>query len=285
MTPMSHTTLISGFSGSSVGAAGLKLVELTPRLESLMGSKRARRAQPTARCESERQRRVGTPRPTGRESTVSPHVFGNGYKNKPGSLFGLSESLVGAAGPADRMLRERPAGPAGPTHSGAFSLVEVVIALGIVSFALLAIFALFGSSLRSASETISQQEVLGITRSLGEYLGSTNTNNGIVGYAAVSNWVGSSDPGIFAFVSNNGAVTIGLSNAIATTADTITNRAGRLYRIVPTLSTNVPGITSASDLATNAFIPLQVKIYEVPTVGASTNNLMPVFTYETSVFR
>lgn len=157
----------------------------------------------------------------------------------------------------------------------AFSLVEVVIALGIVSFALLAIFALFGSSLRSASETISQQEVLGITRALGDCLGSTNSG---FGYDKVLTWVGGSDPGLFAFVTTNGTVTIGLSGSD-------TNRVGRLFRIVPTLSTNVPGIAKVDDLSTNAFIPLSVKIYQVPVAGVSISNVMPVFTYDTSVFR
>ena len=171
---------------------------------------------------------------------------------------------------------------------GGFSLVEVVLALGIVSFALLAIFALFGNTMRSATETVSQNEVLGITRSLGDFLGSTNPSYG-VGYATVSNWVASTScPGIFAYVGANGTVSIGLSNTIGTAADQITNRAGRLFRIFPTLSTNVPGITSAANLSNNAFIPLQVKIYAVPSVTASTNiitNITPVFTYETSVFR
>lgn len=178
------------------------------------------------------------------------------------------------------------------SNHGGFSLIEVVMALGIVAFALLAIFALFSNSLRSASETVSQHEVLGITRSLGDYLRSTNntnsdTNSGRYGYNEVSNWAASpnSVPGLFAYVSNNGTVTIGLSNSIASSASSLTNRAGRLFRLVPTLSSSVPGITNAANLSTNTFIPLQIKIYEVSSVGASTNNLLPVFTYETSVFR
>lgn len=174
-------------------------------------------------------------------------------------------------------MKQDPSNPC--LHGKAFSLVEVVLSLGIVSFALLAIFAMFGSSLRSVSETISQQEVLGITRTLGDFLGSTNASYG-VGYSTVSNWVAAPDsaPGLFAFVTINGTVTMGSSSAD-------TNRGGRLFRIVPTLSSNVPGITGAADLASNAFIPLQVKIYEVPAAATDISRLMPFFTYETSVFR
>ena len=195
---------------------------------------------------------------------------------------------AGSANPADSTgggsLASRRVGTPHSTRSDAFSLVEVVIAVGIVAFSLLAVFAMFGSSLRSASETVSQHEVIGITRSLGEFLGSTNTG---VGYAAVSNWVAvpSSAPPVFAFVSSNGTVTVGLSNSIGSEANTLANRTGRLYRIVPTLSTNVPGITNVGNLASNVIIPLNIKIFEVPAVDASTNNLLPVFTYETSVFR
>lgn len=170
------------------------------------------------------------------------------------------------------------------THRRAFTLVEIVISVGIVSLSLLSIFALFGSSLRSASETVSQQEVLGITRSLGDFLRSTS--NGI-GYQTVLNWVGSStDPGLYAFIASDGTISIGLktSTAISTAASSLTARAGRLFRLVPTLSLDVPGITS-SNLADQAFIPLQVQIYVVPAIDSSIAGLAPVFTYETSVFR
>jgi Tfp pilus assembly protein PilV len=166
-----------------------------------------------------------------------------------------------------------------------FSLIEVVLSLGIVSFALLAIFALFGSSLRSASETVSQNEVLGITRSLSDFLGSSSA-----GYGTVSNWVSSStdpDPNLFAFIMTNGVVSNGFSTNtnFSSAANSLASRTGRLFKIVPTLSQNVPSITNAEDLSNHAFIPLQVKIYAVPTLTTPITNLVPVFIYETSVFR
>ncbi len=184
-----------------------------------------------------------------------------------------------------KALLKRPTHPL--PHNGAFSLVEVVIAVGIVAFSLLAVFAMFGSSLRSVSETVTQHEAPIITRSLGEFLSSTNPAYG-VGYTIVSNWVANnSDPQLFALVLSNGTVTngFGTNDNFKNLANSLTNRSGRLYRIVPTLSTNVPGITNAANLASNIIIPLSVKIYEVPTLEASTNKLLPVLIYETSVTR
>ncbi len=159
--------------------------------------------------------------------------------------------------------------------------------MGVVAFALLAIFGMFGMSLKSTSETVSQQEVLGLSRSLGDFLRSTNPAYG-AGFGNVSNWVTTgTDPGLFVFVTKEGAVTNGLSNnsAFVSAASSLTARSGRLFRLVPTLSSNVPGIANIGDVATNAFIPLQVKIYAVPAVETVVSNLQPVFTYETAVFR
>ncbi len=163
--------------------------------------------------------------------------------------------------------------------------MEVVLALGVVAFALMAIFGMFGMSLRSTSETTSQQEVLGLSRSVGDFLRSTNTAYG-AGFDNVSKWISDgTDPGLFVFVTADGSVTNGLSNNIAQAASSLTNRSGRLFRMVPTLSSNVPGINAIADIATNAFIPLQIKVYAVPTVETAVSNRQPVFTYETAVFR
>ena len=165
-----------------------------------------------------------------------------------------------------------------PSHAAAFSLIEVVLAVGIVSFALVAIFGMFSVSLRSSSETISQHEVTGMTRSFNDFLRSTNPASG---FSNVSAWL-ASDPGIFCCATTNGAYTNGLSNAIT---DSLGTRSGKLYRMVVSLSSNAPGISSIADAATNAMIPIQVKVYAVPTVGTPLANLQPVFTYDTAIFR
>lgn len=161
--------------------------------------------------------------------------------------------------------------------SAAFSLIEVVLAVGIVSFALLAIFGMFGVSLKTSTDTISQHEVLGMTRSLNDFLRSTNPASG---FSNASNWIGS-DPGIYCFVTTNGRFT----NAVGI-QDSDASRSGRLFRAVLSLSPNAPGISSLSDVATNAIIPLQVRFYAVPSVGLTNlSNLQPVYTYETAISR
>ncbi len=51
----------------------------------------------------------------------------------------------------------------------------------------------------------------------------------------------------------------------------------------------MPGLTalpgSAAELTNSAVIPVMVKVYVVPAIGASTNSLQPVYTYETTVQR
>ena len=161
-----------------------------------------------------------------------------------------------------------------------FSLIEVVLAVGIVSFALLAIFGMFGVSLKTSADTISQQEVAGMTRSLGDFLRSTNP---ATGFSNVSNWIGN-DPGIYCFVATNGTITNGLGTDSGFVSGT-SSRSGRLFRAILSLSPNAPGITNLADLASNAIIPLQVRFYAVPSTGLSVSNLQPVYTYDTAISR
>ena len=161
-----------------------------------------------------------------------------------------------------------------------FSLIEVVLAVGIVSFALLAIFGMFGVSLKTSADTISQQEVAGMTRSLGDFLRSTNPSTG---FSNVSNWIGN-DPGIYCFVATNGTITNGLGTDSGFVSGT-SSRSGRLFRAVLSLSPNAAGISNLADVAANAVIPLQVRFYSVPSAGLSVSNLQPVYTYDTAISR
>jgi hypothetical protein len=89
---------------------------------------------------------------------------------------------------------------------------------------------------------------------------------------------------LFAFIDTNSRIVIGLTNSPGFNT-AVTNRPSRLFRIVTTLSTNVAGITNSQSLSNHSFIPLSMKIYDVPSVSATISNLSPVTTYETSVFR
>lgn len=185
-------------------------------------------------------------------------------------------------------------------HLKGFSLVEVVLAVGIVAFALLAIFGLFGSALRSNAETLSQQEVLGLTRSFPSALAGPEVG---AGFSNVYAWVrGNPDaaPEILAFLDEEGLCRFGL----ATDTDFQTAaaaRPGRMFRLVVGLSPNMPlrradgtwvERLSPADLpadpsafSEHARLPLQVKVYDVGAIGAPIGERLPVLTYETSIDR
>ncbi len=184
-----------------------------------------------------------------------------------------------------------------PGPRRAFSLIEIVLAVGIMSIALVAIFGMFGTSLRSNAETISQHEVLGLSRSLSDFLRSTNA-----GFSNVFTWVKdvNSDPGIYAFIQSNGVITNGLGTDTSFVA-AASSRSGRLYRSVLLLSPNMPlkqadGSVITRPMAANlsatsagftndAALAVQVRFYAVPSPGVAVTNLQPVFTYDTAVLR
>ncbi len=185
----------------------------------------------------------------------------------------------------------------GPRGRTGFSLIEVVLAIGIISFSLVAILGLFGTSLRSNSDTISQHEVMGISRSVADFLGSGSS---VAGFSNVYRWVQStnSDPGIYAFVQSNGQITNGLGDDEAFVSAT-TSRSGRLFRMQISLSPNMPlrrvdgsvvGRPVASDLpatpellTNDASLAIQIRMFSVPAPGIPVTNLQPLFTYDTMV--
>lgn len=180
--------------------------------------------------------------------------------------------------------------------------MEVVLAIGIVSFALLAVFGLFGNALRSKAETLSQQEVLGLTRSLPSGLTNapvvTNTN----GFAEVYGWVKQTNtlPEILGFLDTNGIFRFGRASD-PTFLSTASGRRGRLFRIVPALSPNMPmrradGTFQArpapsdlpgdvAGLTNHARLPLQISIYEVGAPGLTLSNRIPILTYDATLGR
>jgi len=180
-----------------------------------------------------------------------------------------------------------------------FSLIEIVLAVGIVSIALLALFGLFGTSLRSNSETLSQHELMGVTRSLSDYLQATN---GGAGFTNVFNWVkdAGSAPELYSFATTNGSFTNGIGTDSAFLA-ALNQRPGRLFRMQISLSPNMPlrtaagGLTAgpkASDLpasaaayTNDAVLALQVRAFSVPAPGIAVTNLQPVLTYDTAIRR
>jgi prepilin-type N-terminal cleavage/methylation domain-containing protein len=179
-----------------------------------------------------------------------------------------------------------------------FSLIETVLAVGIVSIALLSMFGLFSNALKSNSETLSQHEAIGLTRAFGDFLQSTNSG---AGFTNVFNWVKNTDsaPEIYAFAARDGSFTNGLASDSGF-LNAAGQRPGRLFRMVIALSPNMP-IHAANgtpipnpttgDLPGNAAlyldgtIALQVRTYAVSAPGMSIAQAQPLFTYETGVRR
>ena len=80
------------------------------------------------------------------------------------------------------------------THSGrvsGFSLVEVVLAVGIVAFALLSVFSLFSVSIQTNAATVDQVEALSAVKALPAFLQSVKDSNTPPnqGFAPVYAWV------------------------------------------------------------------------------------------------
>lgn len=181
----------------------------------------------------------------------------------------------------------------------AFSLVEVVLSIGIVSFALLAIVGLFGNALQSKGETISRQEVLALTRSMPVALTNSAVSSG---FAEVYGWVRqtNSRPEILAFPGSDGSLQIGLASDAAF-LQRATSRTGRLFRIVPALSPNMPvrGANgqwiarptpadlpaNPADFTNHARLPLQIHFFEIGQPGLPIENRNPVLSYDTSLAR
>lgn len=183
-------------------------------------------------------------------------------------------------------------------EAGAFSLVEVVLAVGVVSIALLGIFGLFSTALRTNSETLSQQEVIGVTRAFSGYLGSTN-----VGFSNVFNWAKNptAAPEVYIYSATNGAFQYGLGSDSAFVG-TLASRQGRLFRMALEFSPNMPlrdasgaiavARPTASDLpasaasyTNDAALALKVRVFDVAAPGLPITNLQPVLTYDAMLAR
>ena len=201
-----------------------------------------------------------------------------------------------------------------------FSLVEVVLAIGVVSFALLAIFALFSTSLQNDAQVVDEVEALSATKALPAFLQAQ-------GFVIVYNWVASSTnpspvksgataasppflyaynlPAVSTAISNNdaGQSFISLSPPPTSGATAVTNRQGRLFGIYLTVSPNMPvgtvsfptpgtltgfSPTPSPSPATGGYpegaLAVQVKVFAVSQVGVVPQaGAFPILTYDIAV--
>lgn len=155
----------------------------------------------------------------------------------------------------------------------AFSLVEVVLALGIVGCALMGIMAVTSASLRSNKDSHEISEELLIAKSLPAFLQSASPANGTnswLAYANASNWAAAGYSNIFACSATNG-----VTNQILITTNAGVTASGRLFRL--TLGTNAIRPTPS-----NAAMGLRVCIQAVPnTTNVPRNNSS--YIYDTAI--
>ena len=184
-----------------------------------------------------------------------------------------------------------------PKPIDAFSLIEVVIAIGIVSFALLGIFSLFTASLKTNKDASAQQEGFEIQRMLLSKMQDTNqfTPTALANMWKTNYAFSPSKTNIF-FVYN----TNNISAPGAPFVTVLTNNAtgymlgnGNLYYVLILPSSNFPtniftkaGVSyTASDFTNWPSLPLHATVYSIPTPSSTTNaafisNSTPVVSFD-----
>jgi uncharacterized protein (TIGR02598 family) len=206
-----------------------------------------------------------------------------------------------------------------PGHgSRGFSLIEVVLAVGVVAFAIISVLALFGQSLQSARQVTDEDEALGIARALPAFLQAE-------GFNTVYGWLSSnSTPTIYGYnispAALSGTTYTGQQAVICTSTDTLltgtsagyATRLGRLFEITLSLSPNMPihtGTNSTAYVPTvsgsaqtlqqlvntynwttstgypESILPIRASIYPISGLGVTLTGVYPAFTYDTAVSR
>lgn len=196
--------------------------------------------------------------------------------------------------------------------------MEVVLALGISSFALLAILAMFSLPLQSSQTIVEQQEVFGIARAFPIWLQDQVAKSGTISsiYTYVQSPAATTDAApIFAYclpvasapqmAPNAPAQVVICSGTDAAAMADADKRQGRLFGIYPLISPNCPietpgasvanpttgilpadgvayilGNTSAVPTRGNPALAIQARIYAIPNANAKPGNAVPALTYD-----
>lgn len=161
--------------------------------------------------------------------------------------------------------------------SRAFSLIEVVLALGVVAIALVGIFSLFSTSLKTNRETTDRQEGIDLHRVVDAGLRDTNVVddleklNGDI-YAGAAG----SQREFYIFTTQGEA---GWSACMTNTLrplPPLPPPGGILYHVSVTACSNAPtNVFPASEWTNWPGLPVSVRIHSMPNIaarGALTNN-------------
>ncbi len=202
-----------------------------------------------------------------------------------------------------------------------FSLIEVVLAVGVVAFAIIAIIALFGSSLESSRQVTDEDEALGIVRALPAFLQQQGFNT-VYGWIVASSTTPTGAATLYGYnivptplnattaVADSAQMAVIYSStnpSLTSGATAYQTRAGRLFAIQLSMSPNMaihsgtaPNASiitqpTASQLPSSSasygesILPVHASLYSIGAVLSGTNSIPagapPVFSYDTAVSR
>ena len=179
----------------------------------------------------------------------------------------------------------------------AFSLIEVILAIGVTSFALLGIFALFSTSLKSNKDSSAQQEGFEVQRMLLSKFQDTNQFSTNFVKTNIFEPVYQNRTNVAYFIytlSNSGTMTTTLTNVAPAS---VTNYSGNLYYIRVSAASNLsssmsnifqnysPGLSvNVTNIPFWPSLPLHATVYSIPTPTSTNatiiNNSVPVISFD-----
>lgn len=186
-----------------------------------------------------------------------------------------------------------------PKPIDAFSLIEVVIAIGIVSFALLGIIGLFSATLKTNKDASAQQEGFEIQRMLLSKMQDTNQfTPTVLSNMFKTNYVFSPTRTNIFFIYNTNNISIPGAPPVTVLTNNATGyvtRNGTLYYVLILPSSNFPtniftkaGVNYAnSDWPNWPSLPVHATVYSIPTTNPPTaafiSNSTPVISFDLTI--
>ena len=171
-----------------------------------------------------------------------------------------------------------------------FSLIEVVIAMGIATFALISIFGLFSTSLTTNKDASTQQEGFEVERVLPSRLMDTNFQtacNLTPANLFTTLYPGKGSSGVFVYTATNqtGISTIITNNPPPTLASSF----GMVYYVKLSASSNAPTNVFVNGTAAQAAdwnswpgLPVTARVYQIPNPlnTNSVTNSVPTMIFD-----
>lgn len=168
-----------------------------------------------------------------------------------------------------------------------FSLIEVVLAIGVLALAVTSLLMMFGPTMKSVREVISANEATAATNAINEYLQQQAYSN----FNNVASWLdpdpsdGFSGQAFYVYTSESSTIT---QTVVTDTASDITSAlsAGELASGVLRVQLyELPSGFDYSQLNQEAVLPMLVEIYTVPNLQSPSSGGYKVFNYHSAVLR